>query len=288
LSIMLTMSINVIQVTCPNCGAPLEGLTCEYCDTIFKPLIDPGYRIPDPRPELIPHGLFEVTVGETRYAVLGELAQGEHSRVFLARRAQAVTEQVVIKVTTEAESVEREWDTLRHLQGRNSYLDHLIPQPISLGEARGRAALVYRWRSGFVYTLAQARAEYPEGVDAAATVWMWNRILDQLACLRGLGYSHGDLRLEHLLVHPPGHGVAFCGWGRAGLGDHGDVAASGRCILELLGRQAPRPLLKLAGSAHHFDEPSMLQHELKKVAEALFGPPRFRPFALHGASHLRR
>lgn len=277
-SIMLIVSIILNITTCPNCGAVLKSYECEYCCSVFAPIVDPGYRIPKPRPELLPEGLFEVNVGDTPYRVLGQLARGENSQVLLARRASAVTEQVVIKLG--GPELKKEWEALRHLQGRRELLDCLLPHPIQLGTVRRHTALVYRWRSGFIYTLAFARQQYPAGIPPEATVWMWNRILDQLSCLKELGYSHGDLRLEHLLVHVRDHGIAFCGWGKARLGEQGDLEASARCIGELLGPGTPSPLLDLVYSAHLYNSPQHLKTQLKRVAEAAFGPPKYRPFAL--------
>lgn len=258
-------------------------MVCLYCDSVFKAPKTPEYRVPKPRSGLLPRGLFELPVGKAGYSILGRLAVGENSQVLLARRARATTEQVVVKVAQDKpseEALRREYSNLTHLRGRDPYLDRLLPQPVDLAPARGRLALVYRWRSGFIHTLERARKEYPEGVDPAATVWMWNRILDQLTCLESLGYSHGDLRPEHLLVHARDHGVAFCGWSRARLGPQDDLAASGRCIRRLLGSDAPKALLELTACAHQFDHPESLQNELRKVAEAVFGPPQYRPFAL--------
>ena len=277
---MLNMSINLLSKACSNCGAPLSGFLCQYCDTDFRPTVDLGYRIPEPRPELIPDGLFEVELGSARYRVRGRIAVGEHSQVLLARTACAATRQVVLKVSRDAERLESEWSTLRHLCNRDSYLDRLLPQPLKLGAWRGKAVLVTGWRSGFLHTLAYARKRRPAGLDPAALVWIWNRILDQLAVLRDLGYSHRALRPEHLLVHPRDHGVAFCGWGEAVMKPHQDLADSGRCLTELMGRGTPRALRELAESAYQFEHPHHLQSELKKVTRAEFGPPRFVPFAL--------
>lgn len=277
---MLIVSINAIQKCCKNCGAPLAGYICLYCDTNYTPAKDPEFRIPAPRPELVPRGLFEVVLGESRFRVLGKIALGEHSQVLLARTARAATQQVVLKVSHQAEALEREWSTLRHLQHRCSFLDRLLPMPLKLGQVNGRHVLVTSWRGGFVHTLAYASKRRPKGLDPQATVWIWNRVLEQLSRLEAFGYSHGNLRLEHLLVHPRDHGIAFCGWSRAALGHTDDLADSGRCISELLGSTAPRSLLELAASAHEFQSPSQLKRELKKVALAEFGPPRFVPFAL--------
>ena len=283
---MLNMSISVLGITYMNCGAPLDTRNpvykCHYCDSKFAPLGGFASAVSGPRPDLIPKGLFELSVGSTRYRVLGRLASGEHSRVLVARKARPVTEQVVIKVSDDLGVLEKEWANLRDLTGRCSYLDRLLPDPVALGMARGKPALVYRWRSGFVYNLAQVRKKFSGGVDPAATVWMWNRILDQLTSLRHLGYSHGAIRLEHLLVHPRDHGIALCGWSRAACGGQEDLAASGRCIARLLGRGAPNSLCELARNADQFDCAADLKSELKKVARAVYGPPRFRPFVLPG------
>lgn len=283
---MLNMSINAVKVTCMNCGAPLQKdgrlLNCHYCDSVFKPMIDLGYQIAGPRPELVPKGLFEVSVGDIRYRILGRLAQGEHTQVLLARRAAAVTEQVVLKVASDMSLLEAEWAVLRYLEGRCNYLDRLLPHPTALGTARGKAALVYRWRSGFVYNLAQVRRMFRR-FDPAHAVWVWNRILEQIISLRQLGYHHGSLCPEHLLVHPRDHGIAFCGWCTAAAGRGDDLAQSGRTVLHLLDSDAPRELRELAQNAGYFEKPRELQSELQKVARAVYGPPRFRPLVLPGA-----
>lgn len=283
--IVLSMSINTVSLNCMNCGAPLElqsqMYNCLYCGSVFKPMADFGFQIPTPRPELVPKGLFEVSLGSNRYRVLGRIAAGEHSRVLLARRARATTEQVVIKVADSLDRLEQEWSNLSHLEGRCSYLDRLLPRPVEIGLARGKPAIAYRWRSGFVYNLAQVKRMFPGGVDPAATVWMWNRILDQLTSLRQLGYSHGRLCLEHLLVHPRDHGIAFCSWSEARTGGQGDLASSGRCMEELMTSSAPRPLRELARHAGSFSKARELKKELEKVARAVYGPPRFRPFVLN-------
>lgn len=272
---MLIVSIILQAIKCPNCGAPLPGSTCLYCGTVFQNFKEAIPAVPS---DQSPKGLFEISLRDRSYCVLGLLAQGEHSQVLLAHRAGAVAEQVVIKV--DGPDLESEWESLRRLQGRREYLDRLLPQAVAFGQCRGRNCLAYRWRSGFVHTLALARLEYPQGIAPEAAVWIWDRILAQLICLKDLGYSHGDLRLEHLLVHPRDHGIAFCGWGKARLGGQGDIAASARCIGRLLGSRAPSALRDLTQKADRFQDPRHLKEEVQKVARALFGPPRFQAFTL--------
>ena len=147
---MLTMSITIRTHRCVNCGAPLEGLTCHYCDSTFEPPETLTNPVPRERPELIPEGLFELEVGDSRFRVLGQLGRGENSQVLLARRAVAVTEQVILKVFFHSDSSDNEWSAIHHLHGRCDYLDRLLPLPVVRGVVRGRTVHAYRWRSGFV------------------------------------------------------------------------------------------------------------------------------------------
>lgn len=250
--------------------------SCPYCDSLFT---ESKENTESPKP-LVPEGLFNVSVGSVSYTVLGLLARSEHNDVLLARRARAATEQVVIKARKRDRSLDDEWHLLKRLEGQHSYLDRLLPLPVARGEFRGRNLLVLRWRPGFIHTLRYVKQVYPSGIESEASVWMWNRILDQLACLRELGERHGAISLDHILVHPRDHGVAFCGLGRTGGDCEEDLGASGRCIGQLLGRNAPHSLRDLTRCAAQFEHPLALKSELNKVARAAFGPPRYRHFNL--------
>ena len=271
----------VVQKICCNCGAPLKSLLCEYCDSSFESLKGPVVGAAGLSDS--PEGYFKIQLGDREYAILGQLAQGQHSSVLLARLARRVTEQVVLKVALGLQgerTLKSEWAVLRELQGQCPYLDSLLPQLVGQGEVRGRWVLAYRWRSGFVHSLSRAKRDYPEGLPAVAVVWIWNRLLDQLASLEDLGFQHGELRLEHVLIHPRDHGVALCGWGQAGRGFGGDLQDSGRCMTELLGPKAPEPLKRLTREAGEFRNAEQLQGELRRVSRAVFGPPKFHKFAL--------
>jgi hypothetical protein len=254
-----------------------------------------GFQIPEPRDYPHPTGLGTVQVGNYGYRVHGRLAQGQHSDVFLARRERALTEMVVLKVAHDGgeEGLRREWEALHKVRARHEYLCHLTGAPLAFewgrcaGHAQRRTA-VYQWRCGFTFSMLDAQAQYPQGVDPRAAVWMWNRILDQLVCLQAFGYSHNAIALEHLLLHPRDHGVAFCGWSEAALGDGQDLRDSGRCIAAILGPLAPRPLRELAQEAAGFRDAGALKQELTAVSEALFGPPRFHQFTLATRPDFRR
>ena len=280
------------EYRCTNCAAPLGApvgmfVSCEYCGSEYYTPPAAGFRIPDQQDYPHPDGLGFVEVGDARYRVHGRLAQGQNSDVFLARRECALTEMVILKVANDRgePALRREWDTLRRVRDQHPFLAHLTAPPLVLetGRCAGRKerpTAVYGWMCGFSFTFADAREQYPDGVDPHAVVWMWNRILDLLRCLHTVGYSHNDLRPEHLLLHPRDHGVALCGWAQTGLGKGHDLRDSGRCIALLLGPLAPRPLRQLAQEAGAYRDAAALKQELRDVSERLFGPPRFHEFEL--------
>jgi hypothetical protein len=289
---MLIVSIILKENRCLNCSASLgpatcSFITCAYCGSEFYLPPLPGYRIPEPRAYEHPPGLGIVEVGSHAYRVHGRLAQGQHSDVFLARRERALTEMVVLKVARDAgeQGLRREWDALHKVRSHHQYLCYLTNAPILLemGRCPGHAprlTAVYQWRCGFCFTMVEARRQYPDGVDPRAVVWMWNRVLDQLACLQEVGFSHNAIAPEHLLLHPRDHGVVLCGWSEAARGSGQDLRDSGSCIEGLLGKLAPRPLRELARQAGCFADARALKQELKVVSEAVFGPPKFHHFAL--------
>lgn len=252
----------------------MSGTTCSYCDTTFHV----GYRVPTPLPTGAIRHLGRETVGDQAYLIHGRLGRGAHSDVYLARKDAPLTEMVIIKVARNDEGpLQREWQVLSQLHRRRDFLTSLLPVPVR--QAPGRT--VYRWRPGFHFTCEDARSAYPAGVDPGATVWMWNRLLEQLTVLHRRGYRHGALQPQHLLLHPRDHGLVLCGWSRCGLGEAAeDLRDSGACISYLLGSAAPKPLRDLARHADAFADAAELKLELKRVSTQVFGPPRYRPFTI--------
>lgn len=286
--IRLMESIIVQRLSCPGCAAPLTDLassylTCSYCGTELYAGPRAGYQIPTPIADPHPAGLGSVRLGGESYRVHGRLGRGEHGDVFLARLERNLTRLVVLKVARgkgEGRALKREWDNLHQIRRQHGFLRHLAPRPVQLGELDGRPTTVYGWRVGFSFTLEQARARHPKGVDPRAAVWIWNRMLEQMACLQDAGFSHNALNAAHVLLHPRDHGAAFCGWSEAARGAGADLADSGSCIAGLLGSAAPQKLRQLADQAGRYDHPLELKQELKGLAGELFGAPRFHPFTL--------
>ncbi|NTX12910.1 hypothetical protein HUA74_37390 [Myxococcus sp. CA051A] len=221
---------------CPGCGAKLPPpsspngiLTCDYCGAMVsakgaavwpkpaRPADDPPFAPDRPR----------VTVANTRYVLLGRLGRGDGSDVFLARRDSRITELVVLKVARaldDKDLLAREYEVLEDLQRTDAqgaeYFTRLLPQPVARGTAKdpegiARAALVYRWTSGFQHTFSEAREVYSDGVDPRAAVWMWKRALELLGFVHRAGYVHGAVLPPHLLLHPRDHGLMLVGWSSA-------------------------------------------------------------------------
>lgn len=162
-----------------------------------------------------------------RYAILGRLAQGESTDVFVARRDGRLTEKVLLKVLRSHEdeglldNEQRVLEALEksHAQGA-SYFSSMIPQRVDSGQGRlglrgdqgQRRVVVFRWRSGFVHSMNDVFATHKSGILAESSVWMWKRMLETLGWVHKSGYVHGAILPQHTLVHSRDHGVAFVGW----------------------------------------------------------------------------
>ncbi len=223
------MAIEVLR--CPNCAAPLPlgargEIVCEYCRHALTGVPTAAglrWQVGEERPP--DDGLSRVHVDGRTYAVLGRLASGDGSEVFLARRDKRLTEMVVIKALrarADADLLAREWSTLQALQQSEAqgweFFRRMVPQPVAFGRLEGRDApsghaLVYRWRSGFLHTFEDVARHYERGVDPRAVVWMYKRALELLGWVHRSGRVHGALVPAHLLVHPRDHGVTVVGWG---------------------------------------------------------------------------
>lgn len=65
------------------------------------------------------------------------------------------------------------------------------------------------------YSLAEIREAYPDGLDARDVTWMIRRAFEGLGWVHSVGYVHGAVLPEHLLVHPLEHGARLIGWSYA-------------------------------------------------------------------------
>jgi hypothetical protein len=297
-------------LSCTNCGAPLPkqarwtAVTCAHCGAVVAPGIPviarKGFRAALAQAERdVPAGPDDVTLAGVRYRVLRVLAAGERADVLLATRARRLGERVVLKVLrnpAEAASVEREWAALEALQASDAqgaaHFTLRVPAPVARGEARlglggvARPALAVRASPGFRWTLADVRAEYPEGLDPRHAAWMWRRLLELLGWVHRAGWAHGAVEASHVLVDEREHGAILVGWSRAApLDDGGDAAAdltaTARAIRALPGDGVPPALAELLDACAACSPPAsdgwLLMDLVAKAARRAFGPPAFVP-----------
>jgi hypothetical protein len=222
-------------LTCPTCGAPFSPdasgriFTCSFCGTSARAerrLVHAArFRSSLERLETVDRGRDDVAVvAGVPYRLLGRIARGQSSDVFLAERATRLTELVVLKVLRapeDADLFDREWQALAALRASEApgtpQFSQRLPQPVSRGvlQAPGvtpRATLVLRHKSGFVHTFDDLASTHPGGLDPRHAVWLWRRLLELLGWVHHSGWAHGALLPEHLLVHARDHGVAVVGW----------------------------------------------------------------------------
>jgi hypothetical protein len=162
-------------------------------------------------------------------------------------------------------------------------------------------------------TLADVHAAYPGGLDPRDAAWMWRRLLVAAGFAHRAGVIHAAVVPDHVLIHPAEHGLVLIDWcyaitspgglatamparyadwypaevrGRQAPGPDLDIWLATRCMTDLMGDMAPPQLAAFARGCM-LPSPSRrprdawrLLGELDAVLERLYGPRRFRPFAM--------
>ncbi|AGZ44726.1 lipopolysaccharide kinase InaA family protein [Actinoplanes friuliensis] len=173
-----------------------------------------------------------------------------------------------------------------------------------------RTAVIMERQRGFV-SLAEVRAAYPDGLDPRDVAWMWRRLLTGLGWAHRAGLVHGAVLPEHVLIHPAEHGVVLVDWcysvapgatipalvathrdayppevtGKQPATAATDIYMATGLMLGLIGR--PPEALRRFARGCLYDAPRMrpqdawsLLGEFDELLENLYGPRRFRPFAM--------
>ncbi len=213
---------------CMGCGAPLEArwtrivLVCRHCGSQNAPGAK-GVPVPSSVPD---DGRVRLAIDGRTYLLLGKLASGDSTEVYLGRWVQRLGERVVVKVLRDASDRDllmREFAFLRRLQESpvpgTSFFANLIPEPIACGLSRlgdrELFLLVTRWRSGFLHTVDDVLRHHTDGVDPHVAVWTFKRILEILHWSHRSGVFHGAVLPPHILIHPRNHGAKLIGWSTA-------------------------------------------------------------------------
>lgn len=308
-----------ISLTCPQCGGALpkqarwRSVPCPFCNSSItlasnvvhaaqfhaawlRTRTDANSAALD-KPRLQIHN--------QAYQVLAQLGFSTRHTLVLAERLGPLPERVVIKLAA-APSVDctarlqHEAEILQQLQADTSppaaWFSQRLPQAICADSAKTaagaqHAALVLRHPTGFWGSLDVVRQHYPTGVDARHIIWMWRRVLEVLGYLHDLGWEHGRITPDHLLVHPRDHGILLIGWAQAQHHAKPNPAACARDLMQsaaaisaLMPGNAPKPLLSLmqtASSDHNFCQQHGargLVQAINDLARSLFGPACFVPF----------
>jgi hypothetical protein len=145
-----------------------------------------------------------------------------------------------------------------------------VPTVLDTGTTAGRTWIAYRIPDG-AHALREVRAAYPNGLDGRDWAWMARRLF---MVLDTAGTAHGALDENTVFVHPEGHGIVLTGW----QGEGKDNTA----IAHLF----DRTLDAAGGRQRHFADhlntlnPAQALREYDTLLERLYGPRRFRLFAL--------
>jgi hypothetical protein len=193
-----------------------------------------------------------------------------------------------------------------------------FPEPTRAQRQRDPESGAERWANvigrlaGF-RSLAEVRAAYPGGIDPRDAAWMWRRMLVAVGAAHRAGLIHGAVLPEHVMIHPAEHGLVLVDWcyscrapgGRVlavvdryldwyppevlvsrTAGPDLDIWLATRCMTELVGPLMPAPMATfargclLASPRRRPADAWALLAEFDELLGRLYGPRRFRPFAM--------
>jgi hypothetical protein len=162
-------------------------------------------------------------------------------------------------------------------------------------------------------TLAEVRAAFPGGLDPRDAAWMWRRLLVAVGAAHRAGVIHGAVLPEHVMIHPAEHGLVLVDWCYSTTGAPGrlpaivaryrdwypdealaghlagpdvDIWLATRCMTDLVGGSMPKPMAAfasgctLANPRRRPGDAWELLAEFDEVLDRIYGPRRFRPFAM--------
>ena len=195
-----------------------------------------------------------------------------------------------------------------------AYFPRLIAAERHRDPATGdlRHAVILDSLDGFV-TLADVRRAYPDGLDPRDATWIWRRLLVALGAAHRAGVLHGAVLPPHVMIHPAEHGLVLVDWcysvsrpggpipaileryrdwyppevltkGAPATGT--DIYLATRCMTDLMAGSAPRQLTAFANGcaqprcSRRPQDAWRLLGELDELLARLYGPRKFRPFAM--------
>ena len=308
-------------LSCPQCSAPLprvaiwRAVKCASCGSLITKtesvVTRDSFRQALKRARLDSVGADDVICGGARYHLFQKLGSGEVSQVHLALRVGSLPLLTTIKLSSSPSAAAiyaREAQVCLELQGLDGdgvgpYFSRLLPEVVAQGvvnEDSGKHALALRHPCGYWGSLAALNERFATGIDPRHAIWIWRRMLEVLNFVHCHGWSHGDVRPEHALVHPHDHGVRLIGWASArkdaaAKDQATDLLRSARVVQVLLcgasgsgdlPDSVPTGLAQLvvrASSDEGFcrsQSAEGLDGLLRAEAKTAFGPPTFVPLRI--------
>jgi hypothetical protein len=203
---------------------------CEYCksEVVFDRLSVKAGEYRRTLASYLASERADVSVAGVRLRLLGRLAVGHSSDVFLAARAARLTERLVLKVlrSPDDEGLARnEQSALSLLEASpaqgTAYFRSLVPQRAFSGSLDGAGfpctfAAAFRQPPGLTHSVAQLRQSFVAGLDPRHAIWIWRRALELVDWIHRSGLAHGALLPPHILVDAREHSVGIVGFSCAG------------------------------------------------------------------------
>ena len=278
---------------CPQCNAPLsphrfaKSAKCPYCGTtvhyqddektpLSANVFHKSYnRWNDPASQGFDN---VISIGKSHWSLKEKISHGDTCDVYMGMRARWPTEMAVIKILRDEQYknlFDNEWQRIQALQDSKApgsdFFSRLLPQPIIHGKVtgsnqNGQEVSVFRWESGFKYSLADILKANPHGVPVRASIWLWRRILEMLNFIHTSELVHGAVLPQHILIQENEHGARLVSytctgpigetlrmtaknhsecypkWFKKGshLSQQADLVMSARCMLTALGGNASK------------------------------------------------
>ncbi len=156
------------------------------------------------------------------YKVVEEFRTGDVANILLGEFNNTRCLLKVVRKPGDNDLLDNEVRVLRELHAKKGdqavtfqkYLPKLAESFVVLEGRTNRRVNVLDLAEGH-YSLTEIKAAYPEGIDARDAAWMIRRAMEGFGWVHDLGYVHGAVLPEHILVHPTGHSARLVGWSYA-------------------------------------------------------------------------
>jgi serine/threonine protein kinase len=308
-------------LNCPQCAAPLprqalwKSAQCSYCGVLVSKtettVLRESFRGALQRQRANgSSGSNTLRCNGQTFAIKETLlTSADGSRFLLGQRVGAAPIQVLLKLGEKTKFKPLfllEAQNLAHFHSVQSavggYYSRLIPNVVEMGDADdfypNQTVMVLGLVPGLWGSLSSVIANYTNGVDVRHVVWMWRRVLEMLAYVHSVGWSHGDLSPEMSWVNPRDHGVHLMNWSKANSNANEatqslDIQNSARLVQVMLAGAFEQPLESLNAPKEILDLLSLVMNDadfcyrrgargidelLVKAARNAFGSPKFLEF----------